>query len=104
MNRKLTVIYKKGCLRKLIKLTIALAVLLVGSVSALLINMDFSESDILYPDRTSYIIPDWIKNNAYWWSQDMISDDEFAFSLEYLIDKGVISESNCVGDCIEDEP
>jgi len=101
MNRKLTVIYKKGCLRKLIKLTIALAVLLVGSVSALLINTNFSESDILYPDRSSYIIPNWTKNNAYWWSQDMISDKEFAFSIEYLIDKGVINESKCVGECID---
>jgi len=85
----------------MIKLTITLAVLLVGSVSALLINTNFSESDILYPDRTSYIIPNWTKNNAYWWSQDMISDKEFAFSIEYLIDKGVINESKCVGECID---
>ena len=26
--------------------------------------------------------PKWIKNNACWWSQGLISDDEFASGLE----------------------
>ncbi len=35
-------------------------------------------------------VPDWIKNNAKWWSIDTISDSEFVDGLEELIDKGII--------------
>jgi len=35
-------------------------------------------------------IPDWIKNNAKWWSIDAIPDSEFVDGLEDLIDKGII--------------
>lgn len=79
---------------------IALSVLLVATISVLVLNTDFSESQILNPDRTSYVIPDWVKHNAYWWSQDMISEEEFAFSIEYLFEQGIIKESKCVGECI----
>ncbi len=35
-------------------------------------------------------IPDWIKNNAKWWSEGSISDADYVESLEYLINNGVI--------------
>jgi len=35
-------------------------------------------------------LPDWIKNNAYWWSQGSISEAEYITSLEYLIINGII--------------
>jgi hypothetical protein len=35
-------------------------------------------------------VPDWVKNNAKWWSINVIPDSEFADGLEYLIDKGII--------------
>ncbi len=35
-------------------------------------------------------IPDWVRNNAHWWSQDLISESDFINSLEYLIKKGII--------------
>ena len=35
-------------------------------------------------------VPEWVKNNAKWWSIDAISDSEFVDSLEDLIDKGII--------------
>jgi hypothetical protein len=35
-------------------------------------------------------VPDWVKNNAKWWSIDAIPDSEFVDGLEELIDKGVI--------------
>ncbi|QUC64205.1 peptidase [Nitrosopumilus sp. K4] len=38
-------------------------------------------------------IPDWVKNNARWWSSSTVSDSEFAESLEHLIDEGIISIS-----------
>ena len=36
-------------------------------------------------------IPDWIKNNAKWWSSDSISDDEFLDGIKHLIEIGIIS-------------
>jgi hypothetical protein len=35
-------------------------------------------------------IPSWIKNNADWWSKDLISDEEFAKGLEFLVSHGII--------------
>jgi hypothetical protein len=35
-------------------------------------------------------IPIWIRNNAHWWSQNLISEDEFVNSLKFLIQEGVI--------------
>ncbi len=35
-------------------------------------------------------IPDWIKNNAKWWSEGSISDTDYVESLEYLINNGII--------------
>ncbi len=36
------------------------------------------------------VIPDWIKNNAKWWSEGSISDSDYVESLEYLINNGII--------------
>lgn len=36
-------------------------------------------------------IPEWIKNNAKWWSEGTISEGEYLESLEYLISKGIIN-------------
>ncbi|NNM36577.1 MAG: peptidase, partial [Nitrosopumilus sp.] len=36
-------------------------------------------------------IPDWIKNNAKWWSSSTVSDSEFIDALEYLIQSGLIT-------------
>ena len=35
-------------------------------------------------------LPDWVKNNAKWWGDDLISDDEFISALEFLVKKGII--------------
>ena len=35
-------------------------------------------------------IPYWIKNNAEWWSQGLISDDEFVKGIQYLVQQGII--------------
>jgi len=35
-------------------------------------------------------IPQWIRNNAHWWSKDLISEDEFVNSLKFLIQEGII--------------
>ncbi len=35
-------------------------------------------------------IPDWIKNNAKWWSGGQIKDSEFLKGIEYLVQKNII--------------
>jgi len=36
-------------------------------------------------------IPDWIKNNARWWSTDLIEDNEFVSGIQYLIKEGIMT-------------
>ena len=36
------------------------------------------------------IIPYWIKNNAKWWYDDKISDDDFLSGIEYLVENNII--------------
>ncbi len=38
-------------------------------------------------------IPEWIKNNAKWWSEGTISEADYITSLEYLITNGIIQIS-----------
>ena len=35
-------------------------------------------------------IPDWIKNNAKWWSEGAISETDYITSLQYLVTNGII--------------
>lgn len=35
-------------------------------------------------------VPDWIKNNAKWWSDGLISDDDFVKGIQFLVEKGII--------------
>ena len=50
-----------------------------------------------YPDYTieeavgvTTPIPGWIKNNAEWWSQGLITEDDFIKGIEFLVKKGII--------------
>lgn len=36
-------------------------------------------------------IHSWIKNNADWWAQGLITDDDFVKGIQYLIEQGIIS-------------
>lgn len=59
--------------------------------------------DIMYPSLENYEewqklqeeketkIPDWIRENAEWWSQGLIQDDDFVSGLQYLIDENILS-------------
>jgi len=38
-------------------------------------------------------VPDWIKNNARWWSSDSITNEEFIDGIEHLIESEIISVS-----------
>ena len=50
-----------------------------------------------YPDYTIYEavgisepIPGWIKNNADWWAQGLITEDDFVKGIEFLVKQGII--------------
>ena len=40
------------------------------------------------------MVPSWVKNNAKWWSEDLIEDTDFINGIEYLIKKQIISIDN----------
>ena len=35
-------------------------------------------------------IPLWVKNNACWWSTGSITDEDFAYGIEYLVKQRII--------------
>jgi len=35
-------------------------------------------------------VPDWVKNNAKWWSEGSITEADYIKSLEYLITQGIV--------------
>jgi len=45
-----------------------------------------------YGDTKS--VPDWIKNNASWWSENLIGDTDFINGLQYLIEHKIIKIYN----------
>ena len=36
-------------------------------------------------------VPEWVKNNAAWWADDLISDDDFLNGIQYLVRAGLIT-------------
>ena len=48
-------------------------------------------------------VPDWIKNNAGWWADALINDNEFVNAIEFLIKEGIIQvDAKAVADNIPD--
>ena len=45
-------------------------------------------------DSSVNLVPNWIKNNAEWWSEDLISDIDFINGLTYLIDNQIMQIDN----------
>ena len=52
-----------------------------------IVSFDITVGDVI----PSSVIPDWIKNNAGWWAQGQISDDDFLNGIQYLIGIGLIT-------------
>jgi len=38
-------------------------------------------------------VPDWVKNNAKWWADGLISEDDFLNGIKHLVKKGIIRVS-----------
>jgi len=41
-------------------------------------------------DVVKHVVPNWIKNNAKWWAEGSIADDEFIKGIEHLINQDII--------------
>jgi len=39
-------------------------------------------------------VPGWIKNNAKWWSDGLISEDDFVGGIQYMIKEDIVSIPN----------
>ena len=59
----------------------------VAAVAALVLL--FASQSAVYAEE-SQAVPDWIKQTAGWWSEGVISDDEFVSSIQYLISEDII--------------
>ena len=59
----------------------------------LVVYEDVKNEEILNNDS---IIPQWIKNNAEWWAEDIISDSEFVLGIKFLIENKIlhVADSN----------
>ena len=45
-------------------------------------------------DTDSKNVPEWIKNNADWWAQGLITDDDFVKGIQFLVEQGIIQIAN----------
>ncbi|MFB5610833.1 MAG: hypothetical protein ACE5RT_03405 [Nitrosopumilaceae archaeon] len=52
------------------------------------------ETNSSFDLKDSLEIPDWIRNAASWWSDDQITDEDFASGIEYLIEQSIIKIPN----------
>ena len=44
--------------------------------------------------QSNHEIPDWVKNNAKWWADGMLHDEDFTNGIEYLINNEIIEITN----------
>jgi len=49
-------------------------------------------------------IPIWVKNNANWWSERQIGDDDFVAGIEYLIEQNIINVPLAKSSIVISEP
>ena len=49
---------------------------------------------VLSQTSSMNLVPDWIKNNAGWWAENLITDTDFYNGIEYLIDNQIIKIDN----------
>lgn len=43
-----------------------------------------------YQENNATLIPVWFKNDARWWADGSISDDDFGLAIKYLVDSKII--------------
>ncbi len=67
---------------------------LINNNIILLDNIPCNEKIESQTALSAKMIPDWVKNNAKWWSEDLIEDTDFVNGIKYLIKKHIISIDN----------
>ena len=74
------------------------AILSIIGISFLLslsiIYAETSDSGIEYLGEKEYNIPQWVKNNAGWWSENLISDAEFISGIKFLLENNFMEISS----------
>ena len=66
-------------------------------INSNIITLDFIpcySEDIAKIISASSMVPNWVKNNAEWWSEDLIEDEDFVNGLQYLIKYQIIFIDN----------
>jgi len=56
-------------------------------------KLDFSISQPIQQEKKSTTVPSWIKNNAGWWADGIVGDQEFVQSIQFLIKEKILSVS-----------
>ena len=51
---------------------------------------DFSLNSVYVNKEKSVLVPSWIKNNAGWWADGIMGDQEFVQSIQFLINENII--------------
>jgi len=54
------------------------------------VSVDPDEKDKFAEEVEIVPVPEWIKNNAGWWSAGQIDDHTFVLGIEYLVENGII--------------
>jgi len=70
----------------------------IGGIVSTLAIAGPSGSGYDFGDTSQLWIPDWIKDNADWWSQGLISDRDFAVVLGYMLNEKIILVENVKAD------
>jgi len=72
-------------MKQLTTLTLISVIALLG-VTTISLTSQYVDAETL--------IPDWIKNNAKWWSEGTVDDQTFVNSIGYLVENGIIPISS----------
>ena len=67
---------------------------LINNNIILLDSIPCNEKTESQSTSSAKMVPDWVKNNAKWWSEDLIEDTDFINGIEYLTAKQIISLDN----------
>ncbi len=62
---------------------------LLGNYKVIVNYLDSHIGDEVF-HVSKFLVPEWIKNNARWWSSDQISDAEFISGIQHLIKENII--------------
>jgi len=71
------------------KIIPSFVIILAGAL--LFLPVSFGSNAFAQTDTTQSQIPDWIKTNAEWWANGLVSDADFVRGLEYMVENGIIT-------------